>query len=42
MLEMNYDTKKAPLGKLTKDQVKSGYEALKQIESLIKSGVRSG
>ncbi|KAI8496848.1 Poly [ADP-ribose] polymerase 2 [Branchiostoma belcheri] len=33
--EMKYDTKKAPLGKLTKQQIKLGYKALKQIESCL-------
>lgn len=33
--EMKYDTKKAPLGKLTTDQIKAGYEALKKIDSCI-------
>ncbi|EDO26345.1 predicted protein, partial [Nematostella vectensis] len=36
--EMKYDTKKAPLGKLTTDQIKAGYEALKKIESCISKG----
>uniref|UniRef100_A0A0B7ABP7 Poly [ADP-ribose] polymerase n=1 Tax=Arion vulgaris TaxID=1028688 RepID=A0A0B7ABP7_9EUPU len=35
VMEMKYDAKKAPLGKLTKQQIKAGYEALKNIESLI-------
>uniref|UniRef100_H2Y863 Poly [ADP-ribose] polymerase n=1 Tax=Ciona savignyi TaxID=51511 RepID=H2Y863_CIOSA len=34
--EMKYDVKKAPLGKLTEKQIKSGYEALKLIEDCIK------
>ncbi|XP_028392004.1 poly [ADP-ribose] polymerase 2-like [Dendronephthya gigantea] len=33
--EMKYDTNKAPLGKLTKDQIKAGYEALKMIDQCI-------
>ncbi|RUS87948.1 hypothetical protein EGW08_004303 [Elysia chlorotica] len=36
VVEMKYDAKKAPLGKLTKTQIKAGYEALKNIETLIK------
>ncbi|GFO25409.1 poly [ADP-ribose] polymerase, partial [Plakobranchus ocellatus] len=36
VVEMKYDAKKAPLGKLTKTQIKAGYEALKDIETLIK------
>ncbi|PVD21135.1 hypothetical protein C0Q70_19301 [Pomacea canaliculata] len=35
VIEMKYDAKKAPLGKLTKEQIKAGYEALKEIETLI-------
>ncbi|KAI6660940.1 Poly polymerase 2 [Oopsacas minuta] len=38
MKEMKYDTKKAPLGKLTKLQIESGVIALKEIEKLIKKG----
>ncbi|XP_062511613.1 poly [ADP-ribose] polymerase 2-like isoform X2 [Corticium candelabrum] len=37
VVEMKYDTKKAPLGKLTKDQIKAGYAALKRIESCIRT-----
>ncbi|KXJ26869.1 Poly [ADP-ribose] polymerase 2 [Exaiptasia diaphana] len=33
--EMKYDTNKAPLGKLTTEQIRAGYEALKDIESCI-------
>lgn len=36
--EMKYDAKKAPLGKLTSDQVKAGYTALKKIETCINKG----
>ncbi|MCL4139141.1 UNVERIFIED_CONTAM: hypothetical protein GTU68_044869, partial [Idotea baltica] len=35
VVEMKYDAKKAPLGKLTDDQVKAGYAALKQIEEIL-------
>lgn len=35
VVEMKYDAKKAPLGKLTKSQIKQGYSALKQIEQLL-------
>ncbi|CAL1532290.1 unnamed protein product [Lymnaea stagnalis] len=35
VIEMKYDAKKAPLGKLTKAQIKAGYSALKEIEGLI-------
>uniref|UniRef100_A0AC35FQG0 Poly [ADP-ribose] polymerase n=1 Tax=Panagrolaimus sp. PS1159 TaxID=55785 RepID=A0AC35FQG0_9BILA len=31
----DYDTRRAPLGKLTKAQIKAGYEALKKIEDCI-------
>ncbi|XP_038135520.1 poly [ADP-ribose] polymerase 2 isoform X2 [Cyprinodon tularosa] len=36
VLEMKFDTKKAPLGKLTQEQIRAGYEALKAIESCLK------
>ncbi len=45
MVEMQYDTKKAPLGKITAEQIKAGYEALKRISEVItgkKSGGTSG
>lgn len=35
--EMKYDTKKAPLGKLTTDQIKAGYEALEKIDACIRN-----
>ncbi|KAK6185449.1 hypothetical protein SNE40_007679 [Patella caerulea] len=35
VIEMKYDAKKAPLGKLTAAQIKAGYSALKVIETLI-------
>ncbi|RXG61425.1 Poly [ADP-ribose] polymerase 2 [Armadillidium vulgare] len=35
VVEMKYDAKKAPLGKLTSEQVKAGYAALKKIESIV-------
>jgi len=35
VIEMQYDANKAPLGKLTKDQIRLGYEALKIIEDCI-------
>lgn len=37
VVEMKYDAKKAPLGKLTADQIKSGYLALKRIDDLIQN-----
>ncbi|TRY74450.1 hypothetical protein TCAL_10093 [Tigriopus californicus] len=42
VMEMKYDTKKAPLGKITSDQLKAGYSALKVIAELINEGVTSG
>lgn len=36
MTEMEYDIKKMPLGKLTKGQIKSGYEVLKELDEAIK------
>ncbi|XP_032421927.1 poly [ADP-ribose] polymerase 2 [Xiphophorus hellerii] len=36
VLEMKFDTRKAPLGKLTSEQIRAGYEALKRIESCLK------
>eukprot|EP00794_Sanderia_malayensis_P018644 gene18644-20525_t len=35
VMEMKYDAKKAPLGKLTKEQIKAGYSALKRIDTCI-------
>ena len=36
VLEMKYDANKAPLGKLTKDQIKAGFQALKKIDECIR------
>ncbi|KAM4809098.1 poly [ADP-ribose] polymerase 2 [Rhinophrynus dorsalis] len=36
VLEMKYDTKKAPLGKLTVEQIRAGYCSLQRIETCIK------
>uniref|UniRef100_A0A3Q3B584 Poly [ADP-ribose] polymerase n=1 Tax=Kryptolebias marmoratus TaxID=37003 RepID=A0A3Q3B584_KRYMA len=36
VLEMKFDTKKAPLGKLTSEQIRAGYVALKKIEDCLK------
>ena len=36
VVEMKYDVKKMPLGKLRPEQIKAGYESLKAIEELIK------
>ncbi|KAK4324657.1 hypothetical protein Pmani_004716 [Petrolisthes manimaculis] len=38
VVEMSYDAKKAPLGKLTTEQIKAGYLALKKIDTLIQKG----
>lgn len=35
VLEMKYDSQKAPLGKLTPQQIKAGYSALKRIDTCI-------
>ncbi|XP_028933514.1 poly [ADP-ribose] polymerase 2 [Ornithorhynchus anatinus] len=37
VVEMKYDTKKAPLGKLTVAQIRAGYESLKKIEACIQA-----
>uniref|UniRef100_UPI00398F8A38 poly [ADP-ribose] polymerase 2 isoform X3 n=1 Tax=Pristiophorus japonicus TaxID=55135 RepID=UPI00398F8A38 len=39
VLQMKYDTKKAPLGKLTTDQIKAGYVSLQRIEDCINHNV---
>lgn len=36
MKELEFDCKKQPLGKLTKDQIKKGYEVLSEIEEAMK------
>ncbi|XP_061549853.1 poly [ADP-ribose] polymerase 2 isoform X4 [Phycodurus eques] len=36
VLEMKFDTRKAPLGKLTLEQISAGYTALKRIEACLK------
>lgn len=36
VMDMNFDVKKSPLGKLSKEQIKSGYEALQIIEECIR------
>lgn len=38
VVEMKYDANKAPLGKLTPEQIKAGYLALKAVDDLIESG----
>ena len=36
--EMEYDTKKSPLGKITVEQIRAGYNALKQISECLEKG----
>ncbi|XP_062386566.1 poly [ADP-ribose] polymerase 2 [Sardina pilchardus] len=36
VLEMKFDTRKAPLGKLTPEQIRAGYASLKRIEDCLK------
>ncbi|XP_053348158.1 poly [ADP-ribose] polymerase 2 isoform X2 [Clarias gariepinus] len=36
VLQMKFDTKKAPLGKLTVEQIRAGYSSLKRIEQCLK------
>ncbi|XP_076802704.1 poly [ADP-ribose] polymerase 2-like [Clavelina lepadiformis] len=36
--EMKFDVNKSPLGKLTKGQIKAGYESLKAVETCLKPG----
>ena len=38
--EMKFDVKKAPLGKLTKEQIKAGYESLKKVEDCLKPKIK--
>ena len=35
VMEMEYDTKKSPLGKITVEQIRAGYNALKQISECV-------
>ena len=42
VIEMKYDTKKAPLGKITVDQIKAGYSSLKKISECVEAGRTSG
>uniref|UniRef100_A0A6J0V640 Poly [ADP-ribose] polymerase n=1 Tax=Pogona vitticeps TaxID=103695 RepID=A0A6J0V640_9SAUR len=36
VMEMKYDTKKAPLGKLTAEQIRAGYQSLRKVEACLK------
>uniref|UniRef100_A0A8C8S3J5 Poly [ADP-ribose] polymerase n=1 Tax=Pelusios castaneus TaxID=367368 RepID=A0A8C8S3J5_9SAUR len=41
VLEMKYDTKKAPLGKLTAEQIRAGFQSLQKVEEVLRaSGAR--
>ena len=42
VIEMQYDTKKAPLGKITVEQIKAGYSALKRISECVEAGKTTG
>ncbi|PAA66680.1 hypothetical protein BOX15_Mlig024608g1 [Macrostomum lignano] len=42
VVEMRYDAKRMPLGKLTAAQIKAGFVALKAIEALVRGGHSSG
>jgi len=42
VMEMEYDTKKAPLGKVTTEQISAGYQSLKSISDCISKGKSSG
>ncbi|KAA0719475.1 Poly [ADP-ribose] polymerase 2 [Triplophysa tibetana] len=41
VLEMKFDIKKAPLGKLTSEQIRAGYASLKKIEECLKKKGRN-
>ncbi|XP_043351650.1 poly [ADP-ribose] polymerase 2 isoform X10 [Dermochelys coriacea] len=38
VLEMKYDTKKAPLGKLTVEQIHAGFQSLQKVEAVLRAG----
>ncbi|XP_030395392.1 poly [ADP-ribose] polymerase 2-like isoform X6 [Gopherus evgoodei] len=38
VLEMKYDTKKAPLGKLTVEQIRAGFQSLQKVEVVLRAG----
>ena len=42
VMEMEYDTKKSPLGKITVEQIRAGYNALKQISECVEKGNTKG
>lgn len=41
MTELEFDCKKMPLGRLSKQQIKNGYEVLKEIDEEMKNGANS-
>ncbi|XP_019406185.1 PREDICTED: poly [ADP-ribose] polymerase 2 isoform X1 [Crocodylus porosus] len=38
VIEMKYDTRKAPLGKLTAEQIRAGYRSLQKVEACLQEG----
>jgi poly [ADP-ribose] polymerase len=42
MVEMDFDVKKMPLGRLAQTQIDKGYETLKEMAELIEEGKASG
>ena len=42
VVEMEYDTRKAPLGKVTTEQIRSGYRALQAVSDAINAGQTGG
>ena len=41
-MEMEFDTKKAPLGKVTTEDISAGYQSLKSISDCINKGKTTG
>ena len=42
VMELQYDTKKVPLGKLTPEQITAGYRALNVVSECVNKGLREG
>jgi len=42
VIEMQFDTRKAPLGKLTKEQIKAGFSALQSVAACVERGLVEG
>lgn len=38
--QLNFDSKKSPLGQLTRSQIATGFDTLKHIEDLISNNIR--